>query len=48
MNIRYYIDLETGQPHTYTHNVSENEVEDILLKAGEDRSGKDGSRVAIG
>lgn len=48
MNIRYYIDPETGQPHIYAHDVSEDEVEDILLKPGEDRSGKDGSRVAIG
>ena len=48
MKIHYYIDPETGQPHIYTHNVSENEVDDVLLKPGEDRSGKDGSRVAIG
>ncbi len=48
MNIRYYIDPETGRPHIYNHNVSEDEVEDVLLKPGEDRSGKDGSRVAIG
>ena len=48
MKIHYYINPETGQPHIYTHNVSENEVEDVLLKPGEDRSGKDGSRVAIG
>ncbi|VVB96086.1 Uncharacterised protein [uncultured archaeon] len=48
MNIHYYIDPENGQPHIYTHHVSEDEVEDVLLKPGEDRSGKDGSRVAIG
>ena len=48
MNIRYYIDPETDQPHIYKHNVSEDEVEDILSKPGEDRSGKDGSRVALG
>ena len=48
MNIRYYLDPETDQPHIYNHNVSEEEVEDVLFKPGEDRSGKDGSRVAIG
>lgn len=48
MNIRYYIDPETDRPHIYNHNVSEDEVEDILLKSGEDRSGRDGSRVALG
>ncbi len=48
MNICYYIDTETGQPHIYNHNVSEEEVEDVLLKPGEDRSGREGSRVAMG
>jgi hypothetical protein len=48
MNIRYYIDPETGLSHIYKHNVFENEVEDVLLKPGEDRRGKEGSRIAIG
>ncbi len=48
MNIRYYIDPETDQPHIHNHKVSEDEVEDILSKPGEDRSGRDGSRVALG
>ena len=30
------------------HNVSEAEVEHVLGKPGEDRAGKDGSRVVIG
>lgn len=48
MNVRYYIDPETGLPHIYKHNVSEEEVEDVLLKPGEDRPGREGSRIAIG
>jgi hypothetical protein len=48
MNIRYYIDPETGPPHIYKHNVFENEVEDVLLKPGEDRLGREGSRIALG
>jgi hypothetical protein len=48
MNIRYYIDPETGLPHIYKHNVSENEVEDVLLKPGEDRLGREGARIALG
>ncbi|MFZ3137745.1 MAG: hypothetical protein WA126_10195 [Thermodesulfovibrionales bacterium] len=48
MNIRYYIDPETGLPHIYKHNVFENEVEDVLLEPGEDRLGKEGSRIAMG
>jgi hypothetical protein len=38
MNTRYYIDPETGLPHIYRHNVSENEVEDVLLKDQEGES----------
>ena len=48
MKIRYYIAPETGQPHIYSHNVREDEVDDILKKPGEDRPGREGSRVAIG
>jgi hypothetical protein len=48
MNIRYYIDPETGSPHIYKHNVVENEVEDVLLTPGEDRLGREGSRIAMG
>jgi hypothetical protein len=48
MNIRYYEYPETGQPHIYNHHISKKEVMDILVKPGEDRSGRDGSRVAIG
>jgi hypothetical protein len=48
MKIRYYIDPETGLPHIYKHNVFENEVEDVLLKPGEDRLGREGSRIVLG
>ena len=48
MVIRYYIDPETGQPHIYNHDVDERQVEDILRHPGEDRPGREGSRVAIG
>lgn len=48
MNIRFYIDPQTDLPHIYNHNVYEDEVEDILIRPGEDSLGRDGSRVAIG
>ena len=48
MRLRFYIDPETGAPHIYKHEVSESEVEEVLGKAGEDRPGRDGSRVAVG
>ena len=48
MQLRFYIDPETGAPHIYNHNVRESEVEEVLVAPGEDRPGRDGSRVAIG
>jgi hypothetical protein len=48
MNIRFYLDKETGLPHIYNHEVLEKEVEEILLRPGEDRPGKENSRIAIG
>ncbi len=30
MNIRFFLDPETGLPHIYNHEVNEDEVEDIL------------------
>ena len=48
MNIRFYIDPATGQPHIWNHGVLEAEVEDVLHDPGEDRPGREGSRIAIG
>jgi hypothetical protein len=48
MTIRFYIDPSTGEPHIYNHDVDEQEVKDVLMRPGEDRPGRDGSRVAIG
>lgn len=48
MDIRFYIDPDTGEPHIHGHNVSENEVEEVLQNPGEDRPGHEGARIAIG
>ena len=48
MNIRYYIDPHTGLPHICGHDVEETEVEEVLPRPGEDRLGREGSRVAMG
>ena len=48
METRFYIDPATGEPHIYNHRVAEHEVIDILDRPGEDRAGRDGSRVALG
>ena len=48
MKIRFYIDPETKAPHIYKHSVNEDEVRDILECPGEDRPGKEGSRISTG
>lgn len=48
MELRFYRDPETGEPHVLGHGVTETEVEQVLDRPGEDRGGRDGSRVAIG
>ena len=48
MEIRYHLDPATGLPHIYQHNVSEQEVEDILGGPLQDIRGRDDSRIAIG
>ncbi len=48
MIVRFYIDPETGEPHIYNHEISEEEVEDVLRHPGEDRPSREGSRAAIG
>jgi hypothetical protein len=48
VKIRFYLDPATGLPHIYDHGVDEEEVEDVLRAPGEDRPGREGSRLAIG
>ncbi len=48
MEVRYYIDPDTGEPHIYEHDVSEAEVEYVLRHPGEDLPGRDDSRQALG
>ena len=48
MDIRYFIDPETGLPHIHRHDVMEEDVEDVLRRPIEDRPGREGSRVAVG
>jgi hypothetical protein len=38
----------TGAPHIYNHDVAQEEVMDVLEKPGEDRAGREGSRIALG
>ncbi len=48
MNLRFYLDPESGLPHIYGHGVEEYEVEEVLRSRLEDTPGRDGSRIVIG
>ena len=48
MRARFYIDPATGLAHIHNHQVDEGEVIDVLEKPGEDRAGREGSRIALG
>ena len=48
MRVRFYIDPATGHPDVHNHGVEEEEVEEVLKSPGEDRPGRENSRVAIG
>jgi hypothetical protein len=48
MEIRYYLDPDSGEPHIYEHGVSELEVEQVLRGAGEDLPARGTSRMKLG
>ena len=48
MDVRYYQNPATGQPHVYDHGVSEAEVEWVLARPGEDGPSSADSRQAVG
>lgn len=48
MELRFYEDPETGQPHIYRHGVSELEVGEVLRGRGEDLRATGNSRRKIG
>ena len=47
-NFRFYLDLGSDEPHIYGRGVDESEVCDVSDAPGEDRPGREGSRVANG
>lgn len=48
MEVRYFLDPDTGQPHIYGHGVGETEVEEVLRGRGEDLRQARHSRRKIG
>ncbi len=48
MEVRFYIDPETGLPHIYNHGVSEEEARQVLKRPGSVLRGQRNSRFALG
>ena len=48
LNLRFYMDRETGEPHFVRHGLSEGDVRDVLFGPLEDRPGQEGARTALG
>jgi hypothetical protein len=48
VKLRFYIDPQTQLPHIYKHGIRESEVKDVLINPGEDRPGREDSRIALG
>jgi hypothetical protein len=48
VDIRYYVDADTGLPHIYGHGMTEAEVEEVLRGSGEDLPGSRNSRLKLG
>ncbi len=48
MEIRFYSDPETDEPHIYQHGVSEEEVIEVLRRRGDDYAGHRDSRIRLG
>lgn len=48
MQVRCYVDPQTDLPHIYNHDVSEMEVEQVLIRPAEEHLPNEGAHVAIG
>lgn len=48
MQLRFFIDAETGEPHVLGHGVTEEEVRQVLVGDGDDFRGKRKARIRFG
>jgi hypothetical protein len=48
MEVRFYLDPETEQPHLLEHGVTEEEVFEVLVGRGDDFRAKGKSRIKFG
>jgi hypothetical protein len=48
MELRFWIDPETDQPHIYDHGITADEVRQVMSRAGEEFPSREGSRIRLG
>jgi len=48
MEIRFYIEPETGHAHIYNHGVSETEVRQVMNGQGDDFQGRKNAHIKLG
>jgi len=48
MDLRFHIDLQTGEPHILDHGVTQDEVRQVLVGRGDDFRGRRRARVKFG
>jgi uncharacterized DUF497 family protein len=48
MELKFFVDPETDQPHIYNHGVSEAEVREVLARPGLVLKGGQSSRLTLG
>lgn len=48
MELRFWNDPETELPHIYDHGVTEEEVQQVMSRPGEEFPGRENSRIRLG
>jgi hypothetical protein len=48
LELRFYIDPETGAPHFERHGITEREVRGVMARPMEDSPAREGARMAVG
>ena len=48
VDLRFYFDPQTGEPHIYRHGVSEEEVHQVMENPADEFGGRGDSRIALG
>lgn len=48
VQLRFHIDADSEEPHIYQHGITDEEVEEVMRRPGDDFPGREGSRIALG